>query len=70
MDLEGPQRADAQRARGRGARRLDRVLSGESRPGALQQYQRLTRALDAELKTRPSAESAALYYRLRQGEPV
>ena len=38
--------------------------------GALQQYQRLTRLLGAELGARPAAESAALYYRLRQGERV
>ena len=38
--------------------------------GALQQYQRLTRLLGTELGARPAAESAALYYRLRQGERV
>ena len=38
--------------------------------GALRQYQQLTRVLGAELGSRPAAESAALYYRLRQGERV
>ena len=38
--------------------------------GALRQYQQLTRVLGTELGARPAAESAALYYRLRQGERV
>ena len=38
--------------------------------GALQQYQRLTRILGSELGAKPAAESAALYYQLRQGYRV
>jgi hypothetical protein len=38
--------------------------------GALVQYQRLSRILSTELGAKPAAESAALYYRLRQGHRV
>jgi DNA-binding SARP family transcriptional activator len=38
--------------------------------GALLQYQRLSRILSTELGAKPAAESAALYYRLRQGHRV
>jgi DNA-binding SARP family transcriptional activator len=38
--------------------------------GALQQYHRLTRTLRAELGARPGSESAALFHRLQQGQPV
>ena len=38
--------------------------------GALRQYQHLTRVLGTELGAKPAAETAVLYYRLRQGERV